>query len=495
MSRKQVYMIINPRAGQDMTQLADVIAIFSAAGWKVDNALVEYSGHAMKLAMKAAEDGYGLLIAHGGDGTVNEVMNGAMAVKRKKRPCSIGVLPGGTANQWAHEMGIPLDPIHAALALVNSEGRNIDIGSIEVQEIQRLSDSQEVEQQTRMPEKVKPARGIRNHFLLTAGFGVDALVISHTPKSLKERIGRSAFEIEAVKEWPQLHSFKTTIDAQDREQAARRMHWEGEALQLVLGNTRLYADTLEFTPDAVIDDGLLDVCVLTPKGPLTTIQQAASLLLRHKPSAATTAYLRGSSITITAPALVQFQLDGSAMELSDYIDSTAKNALQSSTAEQVLITYCIDVLPSALSFLVPRGYDGPLFSTHPAQEDQQQEQPQSVTNSDDKEQKLHRSPTQSPTQSATPPAQTQNMHQITVVGVAPLAEKKQTYVLAGHSHKQSTGDMKPAAIRVDEDTILHSQTNGQVPLSTLEALEADAIISVEGKESKRGVIKARRIFL
>jgi diacylglycerol kinase family enzyme len=77
-----------------MTKIADVIAVLSAAGWKTDNALVEYSGHSITLTTKVAEEGYDLIIAHGGDGTINAVVNGVMKCKRQQS--IVGVLPGGT---------------------------------------------------------------------------------------------------------------------------------------------------------------------------------------------------------------------------------------------------------------------------------------------------------------------------------------------------------------------------------------------------------------
>jgi diacylglycerol kinase family enzyme len=131
MRGKHAYLVINPRAGQDMTKLADVIAVLSAAGWKTDNALVEYSGHSITLATKAAEEGYDLIIAHGGDGTINEVVNGVM--KSKGHQSVIAVLPGGTANQWATEIGMPLDPVKAALTLIESRTRKVDLGRMKVQ--------------------------------------------------------------------------------------------------------------------------------------------------------------------------------------------------------------------------------------------------------------------------------------------------------------------------------------------------------------------------
>jgi len=131
MRRKRAFLVINPRAGQDMTRMADVIAVLSAAGWKTDNALVEYSGHSITLATRAAEEGYDLIIAHGGDGTINAVVNGVM--KCKGQQSIVGVLPGGTANQWATEIGVPLDPVKAALTLIESSPRKVDLGCMEVQ--------------------------------------------------------------------------------------------------------------------------------------------------------------------------------------------------------------------------------------------------------------------------------------------------------------------------------------------------------------------------
>ena len=69
-------LVINPRTGQNVAKLADVLAVLAAAGWKADIALKEYGGHTMELANEAAADGSQLVIAYGGDGTLNQVVNG-----------------------------------------------------------------------------------------------------------------------------------------------------------------------------------------------------------------------------------------------------------------------------------------------------------------------------------------------------------------------------------------------------------------------------------
>src|SRR5947209_10230101 len=133
MDYERACLIINPRAGQNFAKLNDLLAVFWAAGWKTDIAIKVYGGHAMKLATRAAEEGYDLVIAYGGDGTLCQVVNGVMNARGQR--CVVGLIPGGTVNQWAREVGIPADPVKAALTLVNSQVRKIDIGHIDLQEL------------------------------------------------------------------------------------------------------------------------------------------------------------------------------------------------------------------------------------------------------------------------------------------------------------------------------------------------------------------------
>ena len=123
---KRACLVINPRDGQNLTKLPAILAVFSAAGWHTDVVLKDYGGHTMELATKAARQGYDLVIAYGGDGTLNQVVNGAM--NGEKHKSIVGVLPGGTVNQWAAEVGVPQNPVKAALAFVSSNVRKVDQG-------------------------------------------------------------------------------------------------------------------------------------------------------------------------------------------------------------------------------------------------------------------------------------------------------------------------------------------------------------------------------
>ncbi len=126
MKCKKACLVINPHAGQNVTKIAELIAVLSAAGWSTDITIKEYGGHSMELAARAAKANYDLVIGYGGDGTLNQVLNGVMNAGR--RQSIVGVIPGGTTNVWAAEIGVPHDPVQAALTLINSEARKVDIG-------------------------------------------------------------------------------------------------------------------------------------------------------------------------------------------------------------------------------------------------------------------------------------------------------------------------------------------------------------------------------
>ncbi len=485
MNCESAYLVINPREGQDMTKLTDVFTILAAAGWDVDNALVEYGGHAHELAAKATKREYDVIIGHGGDGTTNELVNAVM--QSKERKSIVAVLPGGTANQWPHEIDMPIDSIQAALTLINSDVRKVDVGRMTVQRITfpgNTNDGQASQKQEKGKKQKKDASP-EYYFLLTAGLGVDASVISHTSKSLKEHIGSLAFDVAAAKELPTQHPFAVEICEIDDEHSSKTL-WQGEALQIVLGNTRLYADAINLTPNAYIDDGLLDICIITANSPFTKLQQMASLVLQHKPDNTSTAYVQGRHFTITIPASIELQLDGSALELSDCLNDDDKEALhQAQDTAKVLVTYRIDVLQQALQVAIPRTYDNTLFANAPHTNSEHTSESAKDGKRDETTQHLPQEQIE---------ALLKQSKQVIVAGVTPDPAKHNTYIVAGTTRKASTGDIKPIALRVSPDTKIYQRTGEAVKIATIETLQAGTVLAVIGKENKRGVIGTNTIL-
>lgn len=542
MRAKNASVVINPRTGQNIAKITDVLAVLSAAGWKTNIAIKEYGGHSMELANEAANDGRSLVIAYGGDGTLNQVVNGVLA---SKAPHSIvGVIPGGTANVWAGEVGIPIDPVKAALSLVNSEARKVDIGHVTIENIVFSDGSRpepvSIEAQKTAKKKLKVSKGSskgKHHFLLMAGLGIDAAIMGNVSKPLKYRIGPLAVGLSAAKELPSHHSFPIEIRTGNATNDAEPL-WKGEAAQVVIGNTRRYGDIAEMTPDAYIDDGVLDVCVITAGDPLSTMQQLSSLLLRRKPDNLSAEYFHGSHLSITVPASVPMQLDGSAVKLKDYLEKADYEAIQQApNDEHVMITYCFDALPHALAVAIPNAYNDALFESSNSRDETAQNRPNDHANEHESHKKSHvkthhhhhkhdddpqteqqqRTEAEEARPVQQPDAQQEdskkreedirkelpglvsslltNGRKVTVVGKAPNPEKKDTYIIAGGTIKQATGETKPVAVVVNGDTTILNREGVRISLDAVRNVQEGMVLVVEGKKSKRGVIEATRMVM
>jgi YegS/Rv2252/BmrU family lipid kinase len=494
-------LVINPRDGQNLAKLPDILAVLSAAGWRTDIALKEYGGHTMVLATKAASQGYDLVIAYGGDGTLNQVVNGVMNGKKQKS--IVGVLPGGTVNQWAAEVSVPPDPVKAALTLVSSDVRKVDVARVEVtsltfppitQEDQKQSSieaSNDIKERSR---KGKSPSKARHHFLLMAGLGLDAAIMGRVNKTLKHRIGVAAVGLTAAEQMTAQHAFPVEIWVTKKGRDTERF-WQGEALQVIVGNTRRYANTVEMTADASIDDGMLDACVITTGDPLSTMQQISSLLFRRKPDGQTAQFFRGAHLSIRVPASVALQLDGSAVKLKDYLSKSDRKALQrAEDAEHVLATYQFDALPGALQVAIPCTYDGTLFekSQH---EGTPQSPKQGETNSNASEQSGMSSVGEQQQSHEQLDTLLEHGRKVTVVGVTPRSDEKRAYIVAGTTSKPGTGETRPVAICIDDGSLLLKRTGEPVAAVEVEHLQENAEIVVEGKKSKRCVIHATRIVV
>src|SRR5262249_6756284 len=155
----QARIIANPISGSlrgelGLQELEETAAWLSERGLPTEICLTEGVGHARELAQEAVSAGMEMVIAAGGDGTVNEVVQALAG----KTTTALGVLPMGTINVWAREMGIPLKTSQAREVLLRGMRRRVDLG-----------------------------RANSHYFLLMAGIGFDAEVVRRGGKSLLQR--------------------------------------------------------------------------------------------------------------------------------------------------------------------------------------------------------------------------------------------------------------------------------------------------------------------
>jgi diacylglycerol kinase family enzyme len=156
-------LVVNPKATATTAAGRDVLAHALASEVKLEILETDYRGHAMAAAAQAAVDGADLVVAHGGDGTVNEVVNGLLATGPRTDLPMLGIVPGGSANVFARSLGLPRDPVDATHqllhALEDGRQRRVNLGRVE-------SDGAE------------PARW----FTFSAGVGWDADVVAEVDR-------------------------------------------------------------------------------------------------------------------------------------------------------------------------------------------------------------------------------------------------------------------------------------------------------------------------
>ena len=306
-------LITNPKSGRGGVDLSEALTVLQANGWDVTVRQKLKGGMAEDLAREAVKQGYNVVVDCGGDGTLSEIVNGVVGAD-----IAVGTLPGGTANVWAHEMGISTQLRRAAMQLVTATRRRVDVGHVDV----------------------NGKHGA--YFLMMAGIGVDAAVMSRVNKPLKNRIGKLAIGLAAVEALPALITAPVQVDMDGT-------HWQGKVSQIVVGNTRRYGGFTRMTPDAYANDGQLDACLITATTARAGLRQLASLALRGRASGATAEVYRAASIVVRSPVVFPLETDGGVIDL-DADDLTPDG-----------VVYTFRPVAQGVSVLVPRTYPGDLF--------------------------------------------------------------------------------------------------------------------------------------
>ncbi|GAC1426513.1 MAG: hypothetical protein NVS4B1_04190 [Ktedonobacteraceae bacterium] len=326
MEKEKVLLVIHPKAKR---YVADVLPILDER-WETSSQVTSYAGHGIELTVNALQQDYRWIIAFGGDGTLNEVVNGAMQAQQQ---CTVGVLPGGTVNQWGHEIGLPAHPIEAAHVLTTSIPHSIDIGFIGVQ---ALTFSDEVFSQAETQGKLNA----RHHFIIIAGLGVDAVTIQTTTESFKQHYGQLAFMLDWLQILPSIRPFPAQIDWSNNQS------WRGQPWDILVSNTRRYANVTNLIPKAHVNDGLLDIRIFSLFSPEPG--------LLHP--------FQDHAFSVRLPASVALELDGSGMPLTDYLSAeNRERLLQVTDLSKIMITYKFTCKPAALSMAIPKEYSGGLF--------------------------------------------------------------------------------------------------------------------------------------
>jgi YegS/Rv2252/BmrU family lipid kinase len=302
-------LIANPASGgmhgvQWVRELEATTAWLTEHGLPTALCLTSGPESATLLAEEAVRAHIPLVIAAGGDGTINQVVQALAG-----HTTALGVLPTGTVNVWAREAGIPLNLAEAREVLLRGARRRIDLG-----------------------------RAGSRYFLLMAGIGIDAEATRRVERQWPARVGLKVLDYIAT------GGYLGFTERPQRIWVVRHgKRKRFSALQIVIGNTRLFAGAFTFTQSAIADDGWLDVVFVGGQ----RLRHRAQVLLRatlRRPSLGPHAhYERVRTIRLESERPLAVQIDG---ELIGHLPMT------------------FAVAPRALTVVVPHDAPSDLF-LHP----------------------------------------------------------------------------------------------------------------------------------
>lgn len=215
MSRKRILIIHNPTSGRRRADFMSKVAVaLTDLGARVDIMVTTHPGHGTELAAAVEPNSQDAVVAAGGDGTINEVMNGLAALPGAP---PMGIIPLGTANVLALELSLTGKPAAIARMLFDGPTRNIYPGIIKRQG---------------QPDRL---------FAMMAGIGLDARIVAGVSSSLKRFMGKGAYAIETARQWLKggLPEYDMEIDGAPYK-----------AGSAIITNSRLYAGHFEIAPDA-----------------------------------------------------------------------------------------------------------------------------------------------------------------------------------------------------------------------------------------------------
>ena len=241
--------------------------------------LTAAAGDARRLAAEAVSEGFETIVAAGGDGTINEVINGMADAPNAFARARLGVLPLGTVNVFARELALPVRLEEAWAAIRQGRETRIDLGGVEY----------------RTEGKTE-----RRYFAQLAGAGLDARAIELVEWQLKKKIGPLAYIVAGL---------KALAGAQPKITAAGGGRSITGELVLV-GNGRLYGGPYRVFPGADPRDGRLEVCVFPRVTWLTLARCGPSLLLLGRLPSSVAEVFRAESFTLTSLAPTPLEVDG-----------------------------------------------------------------------------------------------------------------------------------------------------------------------------------------
>lgn len=270
---KRARIIYNPTSGRELfkKELPDVLQRFEQAGYETSVHATIGAGDATEAAKTAVERRFDVVVAAGGDGTINEVINGI--AEQEFRP-KLGIIPVGTTNDFARAISVPRNIQKAVSIILEDQTQHLDIG--------RVNDQ---------------------YFMNIAGGGKLTELSYEVPSKLKTVLGQLAYYLKGIEMLPSLRPTKVQIEYDGK-------WFEDEIMLFLVSNTNSVGGFEKLAPTASMDDGYFDLLILK-KTNLAEFVRLASLALRgaHLEDGHIF-YTRANRIKVHTDEKMQLNIDG-----------------------------------------------------------------------------------------------------------------------------------------------------------------------------------------
>lgn len=270
---RRARIIYNPTSGREIFKknIADVLQKLEQAGYETSAYATTGEGDATVAARIAVEREYELVIVAGGDGTINEVINGI--AEKEYRP-KLGIIPAGTTNDFARALNIPRDILEATDIIVQGQSKFLDIGSVNDQ-----------------------------YFINIAGGGELTELTYDVPSKLKTALGQLAYYMKGIEMLPFIKPVHAKIELDDKV-------IDEEIMLFLISNSNSVGGFEKLAPDARLDDGYFDVIILLKINIAELIRIATSALRGAHIHDKSVIYTKAKRIKVTPSAEMQLNIDG-----------------------------------------------------------------------------------------------------------------------------------------------------------------------------------------
>ena len=274
MDNKKLLLIVNPCSGRAKmyTELLKVVEVFSYADYLVSVYPTKSRGDATQYVEKLNHDDFDLIVVCGGDGTLNEVIEGIM---NSKNNIPLGYIPSGTLNEWSSGLNISRNIETAAKDIINGKKIKLDIG--------RFNDK---------------------YFSYTASFGAFTGASYSTPQEVKNVLGQSAYFFEGIKSLGTIKPIHMKITTADRVV-------EGDYLFGAISNSLSVGGSVKYDKIPVgLNDGLFEIILIKNPDNIVKLQPLVDGILKHEFDREGIEFFRSEKFIVETDESVAWTLDG-----------------------------------------------------------------------------------------------------------------------------------------------------------------------------------------